>query len=417
MTSFPNRVVPFARRRAALVVLLTALAAAPATAQTPEGGPDPARVRMRVGPLYLNPTLSLTNLGVDTNVFNEPDDRDPKRDFTLTVTPAADAWLRFGRTWITSNVKEDVVWYRKYSGERSGNTSYTVGWQVPLNRVSLNAEALWLNTRERPGFEIDARSRRKEQGYRGGIEVRALSKTYFGARVERRTVDFDRDATFLGNSLRNELNRTLTSEEGTMRLALTPLTSLTLSVGQEQNRFEFSPSRDSESTTIDGGVQFDPFALIKGSATVGYRNFKPVDPAVPGYRGSTMSASLSYIAGAGSTELTIGLTRDVQYSYDINQPYYLQTGGTFQIAQQIYGPVDAVARVGAQRLDYRSRVDVPTALLDRTDHVRSYGGGLGYHMGRDLRIGFNVDQQTRTSGVAGRRYRALRLGTSVTYGL
>ena len=67
---------------------------------------------MRIGRLMLNPTIALTNLGIDTNVFNEPDQSAPKRDFTLTVTPQTDLWLRMGRSWVTGNVKEDLVWYK-----------------------------------------------------------------------------------------------------------------------------------------------------------------------------------------------------------------------------------------------------------------------------------------------------------------
>jgi hypothetical protein len=55
-------------------------------------------------------------------------------------------------------------------------------------------------------------------------------------------------------------------------------------------------------------------------------------------------------------------------------------------------------------------------VLNRTDVVHSYGGGVGYHFGRDVRIGFNVDQYNRTSDIAARKYDDLRYGTAVTYG-
>ena len=40
---------------------------------------------IRLGPIGLNPTLAITNFGIDDNVFN--DASDPQRDFTMTVTP------------------------------------------------------------------------------------------------------------------------------------------------------------------------------------------------------------------------------------------------------------------------------------------------------------------------------------------
>ena len=30
----------------------------------------------------MNPTLSITNIGIDHNVFNDPPDKNPKDDFT-----------------------------------------------------------------------------------------------------------------------------------------------------------------------------------------------------------------------------------------------------------------------------------------------------------------------------------------------
>src|SRR5262249_14120987 len=160
------------------------------------------------------------------------------------------------------------------------------------------------------------------------------------------------DAIFLGSSLHNELTRRITSGDVTVRYALTPLTSLVFTGGRQQDRFPFSHLRDSDSTLATIGVTFDPFALLKGGATFGYRDFKPLVAGLPGYKGSTATVDLSYVA-AGSTRLNVQAARDVQYSYDVNQPYYVQTGGTLSITQQIFGPVDVVARVGAARLDYR----------------------------------------------------------------
>src|SRR5205823_2306633 len=77
-------------------------------AQSETGGP-PQNVRMRIGPLYVNPTLALTNAGIDTNVFNEASD--PKRDYTVTITPATDLWVRAGPTWFQTNIREDLVWF------------------------------------------------------------------------------------------------------------------------------------------------------------------------------------------------------------------------------------------------------------------------------------------------------------------
>ena len=379
------------------------------------GEPDVSKAHVRVGRLLLNPTIALTNLGVDTNVFNEPNQSAPRDDFTLTVTPKTDLWLRMGRSWVTGKVTEDFVWYQKFASERSANNSVNMGWLLPLNRLTLNVGTAQLRTRDRPGFEIDARSQRNELAYHGSVEIRARPKMFVGIRGDRRTTSFDSVATFEGVSLRDALNRTVTSEALTARQQLTPLTAVTLDVGRSQDRFEFSPLRDSDSTNVSVGVTLDRFAIIKGSASLGYRDFQPVSPSLPPYKGTTAAADLSYVA-FGTMQVGVQATRDVQYSFEINEPYYLLTGVSGSLAQRISRPVDVVGRIGTQQLDYRERIGVNVAARNRSDSVRTYGGSVGYHMGNTVRIGFNVDQQHRTSSVGNREYHGLRFGTSVTYG-
>ena len=55
-------------------------------------------------------------------------------------------------------------------------------------------------------------------------------------------------------------------------------------------------------------------------------------------------------------------------------------------------------------------------ITDRTDRVRSYGAGIGYHMGKDLRLGLNIDKSIRSSELLARRYDDVKIGTAITYG-
>jgi hypothetical protein len=378
------------------------------------GQPDVSKARVRVGHLLLNPTLALTNLGVDTNVFNEPDQSSPKSDFTITVTPQTDLWLRMGRSWVIGNVKDDLVWYQTFASERSSNHSAKVGWLVPLNRFKVNVAADYVSARERPGFEIATRSERTEIGFDASAEVRASAKTSFGVHGTQRRIAFDSVATFNDTSLREALNRTVTTGSLLVRHQLTRLTRLSLEASRGQDRFEFSPLRDSQSTSIVGSVDLKPRALINGSASLGFRDFQPQSPGVPGYQGATAAVDLSYVAFR-MTRLSLQAARDVQYSYDINFPYYLQTGAVVSVTQHVFGPMDIVARGGLQRLAYRDRAGAVVTVSNRIDSIHMYGGGAGYRIGRRLRLGFNVDHTDRTSAVDYLQYNGLIYGTSITY--
>ena len=107
---------------------------------------------MHLGPLALTPTIGLTDLGVDTNVFNDSEDASPKQDFTLTVEPKVDLWMHVGRSLLSGTVTQEFVYYKTYATERSVNGSYRAGALVPLNRLTLDGNVTYLNTRDPPGI-------------------------------------------------------------------------------------------------------------------------------------------------------------------------------------------------------------------------------------------------------------------------
>jgi hypothetical protein len=402
--------------RLLMVALAVVASAMPARAQnvTPEE-PDPNVARVRFGPLWLNPAIDLANAGVDTNVFNDPTDRQPKSDFTMTLVPKTQLWLRFGRTWFAGDVDEQVVWYQKYTNQRSLNSTASLAWRIPVSRLIVEVGGRYTNTRERPGYEIDTRAQQTDTTVNGKVEIRALSKTYVGVDASRTEVDFASDQTYLDVNLHEALNRVVTTAGVVARQQVTPLTALSVEVVREQDRFAFDPERNADATNATLGVSFDPQALLKGTAKIGYERYQPLDPELPQYTGATASVDLSYVL-LGTTRFGVQAQRQVQYSYDLTEPYYLQTGVTGSVAQQIFGPLDVLVRGGLQHLAYRDRLDASAPVENRLDTVTLYSVGLGYHVGQDLRVGVNYNFIQRDSPLPDHRYSGRVIGTSATYG-
>ena len=255
-----------------------------------------------------------------------------------------------------------------------------------------------------------------DRRFDGTAEIRALARTFFGVQGGRRKIEYDENARFNGTNLAVALNGTTSNVAGTIRHELTALTSLSFDAGRVEDRFDTSPLRDADSTTAGVKVSFDPAALIKGSARVGYRDFRPLSSTVPGYQGTTLAVNLAYVL-LGTTKFDVQATRDVQFSYDGNRPYYLQSGWGASIAQQIFGPVDVIAGFTKYDLDYRDRVGASVPVPAGTDMFRSYRLGGGYHLGKDVRVGVTVEQQKRMSEDPLRQFKGLRIGASATYGL
>ena len=79
-------------------------------AQTPSSVDPLESMPFRFGPIGLSPTLAITNFGVDDNIFN--DATEPKRDFTMTVTPRLQARMRSGKVLLSGAIGTGLVYYQ-----------------------------------------------------------------------------------------------------------------------------------------------------------------------------------------------------------------------------------------------------------------------------------------------------------------
>jgi hypothetical protein len=390
-----------------LAILLLVLCASATSAQT--GSQPEARPRVRLGPVGLTPGIGLTDLGVDTNVFNEPSN--PKRDFTATVTPALDASIHLGRARVAARTRLDLVYFARYAGERSANTRNGVTVDAPLRRLRPYASADWISVRERPGFEIDERSKRREYRLTAGAEIRLGAATSATIDTSRRAIGFDAAEIFDGSYLFEVLNRTQSAVSIGIHRRVTPLTKVTLAVDAERSRFTHSPERDTNSVRVLPRVELAPSALVSGSVALGMRRMQPLSTVTPEFNGLVGATDVSYTL-LGMTRVSFHLARDIDYSYDRAWPYYVSTGTAVALRQRIAGPWDVHVSGGRQGLRYVPRRDVFTA---RLDHVVTLGGGTSYRLGPTTRVVFNVENVRRESEVPGRAYSGVQSGLAIAH--
>jgi hypothetical protein len=401
---------PRAFRFAAAILLA---AAAVARAQVP---PDPrTQATIHLGPFYLAPTFEVRELGIDSNVFNETRAR---QDFTVTLAPLVQTQVPFGRRGLVTAVTgADIVYYQRYASERSINPQGRLRGDLFLNRVSLFAEAGHLRTRQRMNVEIDARARRAETAASVGALVRvstALSME-IEARADRR--QFDADARFNGTSLQHTLNREGVGLTTTARYDATPLTTFALRAEAVRERFPLSPARDANSVRVTPGIELKPNALIAGSAFVGYRAFAPEAGALPAFRGLVAAAGLTYLL-SDSTRFSFRADRDVQYSFEPAQPYFLSRGYGLTVERRLIGRTDIALAGLLFRNAYRDLevLDGPAG-QPRVDSIRTLSASVGYRFGRDARVGVGIEHRRRSSNSAAHRdYQGVRLALSANYG-
>jgi hypothetical protein len=183
----------------------------------------------------------------------------------------------------------------------------------------------------------------------------------------------------------------------------------------QRDRFESAPERDADSLRIAPSVEFENGGAISGQARVGYRMFRPLDPAVEEYRGVVASAGLGF-SFIDSTRVSGELGHDLKYSYDPLEPYYLESGLRFKVNQRIVGPFEAVAMGERWRLRHQRLGG--TSFDGRREDNTTVGGGVGFRMSREMELTFTAERTRRTStNPVGRRYERRRVLASITYGL
>lgn len=391
-----------------LACLLSAVAGVRAVAagQAPDTAP-PGTVTL--GPIRITPSLVLKDMGIDDNVFNEAEN--PKHDFTFTVVPRADVAFRMRRLRLGFSTTTDYVYYRTYRSERGTNTSSQIRMDVDLGILKPYATVQGLNSRARVNPEIDARARHRDLIYGGGVALKVASRTSLLVNASRSTISYDPDAEFRGVDLRQSLDGRRQSVDAGIAIELTPITTFSTVVAREHQRFSLSPDRDSTSWRVTPSFTFSPSGLLTGGASVGYRRFHTISPALPDYSGLVSTVNVG--ATIYGRNLVRGLfTRDVQYSYELATAYYVGTGGTLTWTFAVVGPIDVRGTAGRYRMDYRT-----VGESAGQDHTTTYGGGVGYRLSRHARLGVNAEWSRRESNRSAERgYRNHRIFAGLTWG-
>jgi putative beta-barrel porin BBP2 len=199
---------------------------------------------------------------------------------------------------------------------------------------------------------------------------------------------------------------------------------VSLLVDRQQERFEFTQSRNADSFRIAPSVEFAPTALISGRASVGMRSFDIADQLVSDFTGLVASLDLAYTL-RGTTRFGVRVERDTTYSFSAVSSYYILTNVGVTMTHRLTSAWELMTFAERQLLNYaESSRGVQASAFTPIEGVPSvdlvgesalYGGGVGYRFSRGSRMSFTVDYLNRPAGVRG-RYRNVRAYSTISYG-
>ncbi len=351
----------------------------------------------------------VSDVGVDQNVFNTY--VNPRSDFTTALGPGVSWWLQARRLRVSATNTGQYLFFETYESQRGWNTTNRLKAELVLGRLTPFATGSYQNARNRQGYEIDARIRARSGSAIVGTELRLSRKTTLVLSEEHEQIRFDDGSS---GSLVDELNRRTASEHVQWRQAVTPLTTFVVKADAIRDRFDINGERDANSIRVMPGFEFKPFAVISGTAFVGFRALNPARATVPDYRGGVAAVSADYAIRA--TRFTALVNRDLSFSFSRDRPYYALTDLGLGITRRVTNTWDARVQANRQTLAYR--IFAATSGSERpTEHGVQLSAGVGYRVGVTTRLGVDATYGTRDSSTSERTFRGFRMGASINYGL
>jgi hypothetical protein len=385
----------------AVLGIAVLLAGTPVLAQTTGSEEEPsARPGLfRVGTFYLTPYLNIGSLGVDTNVFYTPTDR--QTDFTASGGPGLEVVRPFGReSRFRLDGGLDYLYFAKTESQRQLNGYGSAEFDLVGVKTRLFVEERYQSSYRRPSYEVNERVQQESEGTRGFLR-RNLGDRFALALVgsrERTTTD---SQDYLGTDLGDTLTEDRYRAGGELRLALSVKTQMVGGGEQEWYRYPRLPERDGDSTKVYGGFRTDETALIAGQALLGYQWFR-LDT---GGERSGLYANVDATWNISpKTKLGARYRREINYSSfattgstptNLNETVeiYLDKLLARNLYFRLFGRLASLASDGDITIVTPDGVE--TAVRD--DRVREAGAEFGYQFRTRVRIGVTATYTTRES--------------------
>lgn len=396
-------------------------AAAVASGGLPEGSDQADRGErpglIRLDGFYLTPYLRIGTLGLDTNVFYTPTER--QADFTANGGPGLEIVRPFGsQSRLRLDGGLDYLYFARTESQRRLNGHGSGLVDIRGVKTDLAVEGRWGRTYSRPNSEVNERVQQETVGGRLLLRRRlserfALALSGSAQRVETEA------AVYLGADLGSSLTQDRALAGGELRMALSIKTQLVVGGDESWYHFPRAAHRNGRSTLVYGGLRTDATALIGGQALAGMRWFE---------LGSGGRREALYVSAAATwnispkTRLGGAYSRDVSYSsFETSGPTptnRVETGEVFLdktlvrgLYLRLFGRIQLLTSDGEITV---AEVGEPVTAV-RDDDVREAGGELGWQFRTRLRIGVRASYAKRASPFTTFGIRGLLAGLTVQY--
>ena len=413
--------------RAAFIAVILAACIAVVSAQE-EGTPAVAapaapgtRPGMwRVGPFYLTPKFRIGSVGLDTNVLYTPIER--TTDISASGGPGLELVLPLGSSGrIYTDGFLNYLYFVKTKAQRRLTGSARGGFAFNTPRTSFILEESWLDSFDRPSFEVNQRVRQSIEGTRLDIKRRMFGRISLLGLASRAHYEAQSETEYLGNDLESTLTRNEYRAGGGLDYALSVKTSFVVEDEQSWYRYPLDQSRDSTSNRIWAGFRTDSTALLAGQAMVGRRFYEFQNAPVKG--SATVANVDALFSISPKTKFGGSYGRDIAYSQlPTVGSNPLLTTDTYGARIEKVLATDVDLRIFGTVTQIKSENPVSVVVPDeglvfrlRDDTSRVVGIDLGYRFRPRLRIGVTAAYGDQTTTIDYFGVEGLIVGATVRF--
>jgi hypothetical protein len=268
--------------------------------------------------LYIQPTLSLENLGYNSNIYSYREISEP--DWT------ADAGVNINIAAILKNrfilMIDEFPYYSFYAknkNEEALNNKFQFSLYTHLGRFNLNYRLNRNSIRGRSSSEFGPRTRRRENNHEFTLEYGRLDRFFLSLYGSRGNMEYT-DDKYLENYDLSHLDREEIVIGTALNKRIFSMTQLSLNFDHYEYNFANDPAKDGVGEKLSLGIKFPEIGKVTGSLRFGWKSFSPDNPL---YK--------NFSKPFGSGDLTIRMLRRVklQFRYLVDNFFSFWSGDEY----------------------------------------------------------------------------------------
>lgn len=345
-----------------------------------------------LGPFRIKTQFVLSNVGFDSNIYYGATD-EPVKDYTFTTGPAFNIYLPLKKKVIFHIYESpQYVYFKQTEQERTWNNYFMGEAYFVFNRFVISCGVGRSEAKQRWNTETDIPIFRKEDSVQSSMFWQPAARTSFtlGFRMDRFNYG---ESTVRAFGFADKLNRNETFYSFSAYRDITLRTRFFMDA--EYGYFEFANpllSKNSKSYRGSVGLDFSPFAKLRGRVKVGYKLFDSLNPQRKDYKGIVSDSSVS-VRLLRALSARASYRRDVQFSVWSNNTYFLENW---------YGAGASLYLTRNIRLDYdynRGKNDYPQefSAQKRRDNYQIHALGLYLRVRKNTAFGVIASRWVRDS--------------------